>query len=369
MATTVRKLLCLGKFRREDRLALAEAGRQAAFDAEFADAGRESIKLLDAHGADAVTVDDSDSARDLCLDARARLQHAQIPILSIRQDLDDLSFADVFSWGGDDALELGETHALVARLRGLPATPPAPPAQGRGAALIVDGDRTRRTVLGRVLRNAGYSIDFAVDADEARGRVKQHGPKLVVASSDVGGSPVSLLETARAEGSVATWIVTCPPKDLSASRAPIEALGNATVTDGFAPAENVVFLVNELERGGAQDKRSSRRLLYGTTVAFRGAGRDHDDHGFSYNVSLGGLYVRTLAPPEDDVVWIELRPPRCERRIRLEGRIVWRRKFGPSGAATVPPGFGVALLDASKRDLAAWQEGYSVFATALGFPV
>ena len=44
------------------------------------------------------------------------------------------------------------------------------------------------------------------------------------------------------------------------------------------------------------------------------AGRDADDRGFSYNLSLGGLYVRTLSPPEDDIVWVELRPPRSERR-------------------------------------------------------
>jgi hypothetical protein len=176
-----------------------------------------------------------------------------------------------------------------------------------------------------------------------------------------------LLAAARGAGATATWIVTCPPKDIGAARSSVEALGNATVTDGFAPAENVVFLANELERGGANDKRASRRLLYGTAVAFRGAGRDVDDTGFSYNVSVGGLYVRTLSPPEDDIVWVELRPPRSERRVRLEGRVVWRRKFGPSGGATVPPGFGVAISDATKRDLEGWREGYTAFAQMLGY--
>jgi hypothetical protein len=53
--------------------------------------------------------------------------------------------------------------------------------------------------------------------------------------------------------------------------------------------------------------------------------------------------------------------------VRLEGRVVWRRKFGPSSAATVPPGFGVALSDAAKRDLEAWQQGYAAFASVFGF--
>ena len=54
-------------------------------------------------------------------------------------------------------------------------------------------------------------------------------------------------------------------------------LANATVTDSFAPPENIVFLANELGRGKGNDQRASRRLLYGTMVAFRCAGRDEDD--------------------------------------------------------------------------------------------
>jgi DNA-binding response OmpR family regulator len=365
--STARSLLVLGSYGREERLRLAGAAEQAAFSADFVDGAREASKWLDANDPHAVLVDDGDTAKGVCLEARAQARHAQVPILSLNRGVDDLAFAEAFSWGGDDAVERLDTHALVARLRGLPVTPPGAPRNGRGTALIVDPDRTRRIVLGRVLRNAGYSIEFAVSDDDAVGRAKNHAPKLVVASSDVGQSPGALLAAARGAGATATWIVTCPPKDIGAARSSVEVLGNATVTDGFAPAENVVFLANELERGGANDKRASRRLLYGTSVSFRGAGRDLDDTGFSYNVSIGGLYVRTLSPPEDDIVWVELRPPRSERRVRLEGRVVWRRKFGPSEGATVPPGFGVAINDATKRDLEGWREGYTAFAQMLGY--
>jgi Tfp pilus assembly protein PilZ len=106
--------------------------------------------------------------------------------------------------------------------------------------------------------------------------------------------------------------------------------------------------------------------LYGTKVAFRGEGRDVDDFGFSYNVSEGGLYVRTLAPPTEDQVWVELRPPRADRRVRLEGQVVWRRGFGPSGNATVPPGFGVRITDGTRRNMQAWIDGYKGFAAAMG---
>ena len=362
-----RPLLVLGSYGREDRARLASAATQAAFAAEFIDNPRDAGRWLDSHEPHAVVIDDGDVAKNVCLEARAQAKHAQVPMLALNTGIDDLSFADAFSWGGDDAVDRENTQALVSRLRALPQKLPGLPGNGRGLALIVDPDRAKRIVLGRVLRNAGYSIEFAVSDDDAVARAKEASPKLVIASSDVGQSPAALLSSARSAGATATWIVTCPPKDIGASRNDVEALGNATVTDGFAPAENVVFLANELERGGASDKRASRRLLYGTTVAFRGAGRDADDCGFSYNLSLGGLYVRTLSPPEDDVVWVELRPPRSERRVRLEGRVVWRRKFGSPEGATVPPGFGVAINDATKRDLQGWRDGYGAFAQMLGY--
>ena len=370
MAARNRLLLALGKYQQKERSALAAAAGEAAFEPEFLEAGRDGARWLDANTPDAVLLDDSETTRSFCLEARAQSRHAQVPMLSLHHGVDDLSFAEAFSWGGDDAVDVARPPHLkgvVTRLRGLPPDPPGPPKNGRGTALIVDGDRTRRIVLGRVLRNAGYSVEFAVSDDDALARVREHAPKLVIAGNGVSASPSALLASARAGGSTATWIVTSAPKGLSDIRAAIEPFGNATATDGFAAAENVVFLANEMQRGGATDKRATRRLLYGTTVSFRSAGRGEDDRGFSYNVSLGGLYVRTLAPPEDNIVWLELQPPRCDHRVRLEGQVVWRRKFGPSEEATVPPGFGVALTDASQRDMEAWRLGYAAFSEALGY--
>jgi hypothetical protein len=146
----------------------------------------------------------------------------------------------------------------------------------------------------------------------------------------------------------------------------LRELPNAAVTDSFAPPENIVFLANELGRGKGNDQRASRRVLYGTMVSFRCAGRDEDDYGLSYNVSAGGLYVRSLAPPIEDRVWLELRPPRTERLVRLEGRVCWRRGYGPSSMATVPPGFGIEIVDGSKADREAWVAGYRSFAQTIG---
>jgi DNA-binding response OmpR family regulator len=363
-----RPLLAVGIFDRRQRSSLSLAAREAAYDVEVLSSVRDATQWLEAHSAHGVLVrDDGDGAESLGLAARAQARHAQMPILSLADDLDDLSFAGVFSWGGDDAVSIGAPRGLVPRLRGLPKELPDPPRNGRGTALICDGDRARRVVLGRVLRNAGYTIEFAITGDEVTRKVADRSPELVVANAHASDDPVALAADARAGGSRAVWIVTCAPRELTQHRPSVEQLGNATAADGFAPPENIVFLANELARGGAVDNRQSRRLLYGTTVAFRGAGRETDDHGYSYNISRGGLYVRTLAPPEDPTVWLELRPPRSDRRIRLEGRVVWRRPFGPTGNATVPPGFAVEIVDGSRADRDEWARAYGSFAEVLGF--
>ncbi|MBM4362826.1 MAG: PilZ domain-containing protein, partial [Deltaproteobacteria bacterium] len=345
MNAPARTLLALGRFRREQRLALSSAAGAAAYDVEFHESGREASRWLDSNAPQVVALDDDPGSRGLCLEARAQARFAHTPMISLISELDDLSFAEVFSWGGDDAILARDGQALVARLRALPTAPLPPPHDVRGLALVVEPDRVRRIVLGRVLRNAGFGVGFAGTAEDALERLSERPHALVVANAEVGASPESMLAAARAAGQDATWIAICAPRDLRAVRGVVESFGNAAVTDGFAPPENVVFLANELSRGGASDKRVSRRLLFGTTVLFRGAGREADACGYLYNVSEGGLYVRTLAPPEDDVVWLELLPPRSDRRVRLEGRVVWRRRFGPSEGATVPPGFGVALHD------------------------
>jgi hypothetical protein len=48
--------------------------------------------------------------------------------------------------------------------------------------------------------------------------------------------------------------------------------------------------------------------------------------------------------------------------VRLEGKVVWRRRFGPIESATVPPGFGLQITDGTKGDMARYEAGYVAFA-------
>lgn len=359
-----RALLALGKFRREERAALAAAAEQAAFELHAVDSSDEATDWLSSHDAHAALLD-SENSEELAVEARSSARHVRLPMLALSRSVSDLAFNDAFSWGADDVLPFGEVRPLLTRLRNLPREQAAPPSTGRGNALIAEADRTRRTVVARVLRNAGYSVTFAVTSDDAAHFSERSDLSLAVINSELLPSARPTVERAREAGSAANFILCCAPRDLRAAREGLQDLTGVAAVDGFAAPENVLFASNELRAGGINNRKSAR-LLYGTTAAFRGAGRELDDRGFTYNVSSDGIYVRTLAPPDDDEVWLELRPPRSDRLVRLVAKIAWRRRFNHNENATVPPGFGAQIVDGARADLDAWNDGYSAMATLIG---
>lgn len=359
-----RALLALGKFRREERAALAVAAEQAAFQLHAVDSSDEASDWLSSHDAHAALLE-SEHSETLAVEARSSARHVRLPMMALSRDVSDLAFNDAFSWGADDVLPFGEIRPLLTRLRNLPREQAEPPKTGRGNALVAEADRTRRTVVARVLRNAGYAVQFAVTPEDAASFAEHPELTLAVVNAELMPSLRPVVESARAAGSAAHFILCCAPRDLRTVREGLDDLPGVAAVDGFAAPENVLFASNELRAGGPNNRKSAR-LLYGTTVAFRGAGRERDDLGFTYNVSSGGLYVRTLAPPDDDETWIELRPPRCDRLVRLVVKIAWRRRFNHNENATVPPGFGAQILDGARADLQAWNDGYQVMSAALG---
>lgn len=359
-----RALLALGRFRRDERAALAVAAEQAAFELHAVESSEEASNWLSSHDAQGALLE-SEQSEALAVEARSSARHVRLPMLALARNVSDLAFNDAFSWGADDVLPFGEVRPLLTRLRNLPREQAAPPNTGRGSVLVAEADRTRRTVVARVLRNAGYAVTFAVTAEDAMRFAKRQDLALAVINSELVPQARPVVEEARAAGSAANFILCCAPRDLRGVRESLGDLSGVAAVDGFAAPENVLFASNELRAGGVNNRKSAR-LLYGTTVAFRGAGRERDDLGFTYNVSSGGLYVRTLAPPDDDETWIELRPPRSDRLVRLVVKIAWRRRFNHNENATVPPGFGAQIIDGARADLDAWITGYEAMSAALG---
>lgn len=287
-----------------------------------------------------------------CLQIRQRSSFAHVPVIGIADEPSDLAFNELFACGGDDLVTI-DPDRLRARLRTLVRGRQSElPAGRRGLAIVASVDANWRTVMGRALWNGGYEVDLASDAAAA------HRPeaKLVVMDEAMLSRRGRAILDARSESQ--SWVVAVGPGRLGALRRELAGVARLAVVDAGAPPENVLFLASELGFDVAS-RRASPRLLYGTTASFRVAGRARDEVGFTYNLSASGLYIRTLAPlePEQDA-WLELRPPRSERHVRLVGKVVWRRAFGQSETATVPPGFGVQLRAGLDDDLEQYRLGY-----------
>jgi CheY-like chemotaxis protein/Tfp pilus assembly protein PilZ len=339
--------------------------KEIGVDVHAAGSTDEAEQWLESCDPAAIAIDmRSEGAELCCFRIRGMSRLAYVPIIGLAPNLNDLVFAEMYGWGGDDVIRASSSFDLVQRLRGLADDRSPQASANRGCAVVADTDRRRRALYARVLRNAGYDVRFAIEPEEARAESVALGVRLVIADAEIGeDGGAELAKSIRADGSEVPIVIASAPKKMAALKASASGISKVAVTDGFAPPENLLFVANDLARSGEADGRASARLLYGTAVAFRLAGRDRDLFGCSYNISAGGLYVRTLAPlGEGDELWIELIPPRSDRRVRLESKVVWQRRFGPIGSATVPPGFGVCISDGTKGDMSRYDAGYLAFA-------
>lgn len=358
-------MLAYGHFDVKEQSNLTEAARGAVVDLFTTSSPQEAQKWLDAHPATALLLGDGEGQQDLALQTRAQTKHRQLPIVALAREPSDLDFAEAYSWGADDVVSPGRTWSLTQRLRALTRATRGEDPMPRGTAVVAELDKARRVATARALFNTGYEVRFAVTKEDAQSFALQAQVALVVLCTELCDDPSALIGAATRAGSVAKFIISSEPRRHSELSIALARNQLVRVTDASAPPENVVFLANELSAGPMADKRAAPRILHGTTVRFRGEGRDEDELGFSYNVSEGGLYVRTLAPPADDIIWLELTPPKSSTRVRLTGQVAWRRPFGPHGKATVPPGFGVKVLELTPRDKTRWVDGCRTAAAEL----
>jgi DNA-binding response OmpR family regulator/Tfp pilus assembly protein PilZ len=370
VAQDERSLVVVGPFREETIRRIQDAAAEVNVRADMVGRCEETGEALAKVQPLAIILRmDAPGAAKACAIVRSHARLAQLPIFGVTSERNDLAFTELFVWGGDDLVGVASPHPIVRRLRALKAQPlktPVERAAPRELAIVAGPEATWRSVMGRVLYNGGFAVRFAASAEGLVEEAVADNVRVVVAADNLPGGACEALASVRARGSKAAWVLVVPPKRMSSVHAIVAPLGRASLLDGFAPPENVLFTVNELLGARGVDKRASPRLLYGTTVAFRAAGRDEDEIGFSYNVSAGGVFVRTLAPLEPrQEVWLEMWPPRSERRVRLSGIVAWRRHFGPNGGATVPAGFGVQITDGLSGDLDRWRAGCDMFADSL----
>jgi DNA-binding response OmpR family regulator len=357
-----RLILVCGHLRDDDRAAIVQAAHDAPCDLEHIERSDAALAWIERNTPAGVFCG-LDILEELTSKMRCQAEFSRMPMLALADSPSDLDYGVAFASGADDIAPVTPPRALLWRLRALPGDRPPPLSSGRGTALVAEPERGRRTAVARVLRNAGFSVSFAVRERDALQLADETEYTLIVVNEELLSDPLQYVaNAARGQSSI---IVGTAPKHVKSQRQKLAGVPRVVVTDGFAAPENVLFAANELTMDRSSG-RSSPRIVFGTRVAFRAAGHAFDDHGFSYNISARGIYVRTIVPLAEDEVWLELCPPRMDRYVRLVGKVAWRRPFNYNENATVPPGFGVQIVDGARRDLELWEEGYDELYSQIG---
>jgi CheY-like chemotaxis protein len=291
-----------------------------------------------------------------------------IPVVVMLPDVSDAAFKQAHQHGADDAMSIHDTTGMTRRIAQLAEFDPlVRPPPTRGRVVIACAEDRSRVMLGRILRIGGFDVAFARTAADIHAAGRE-GVELVVATRHLApeGAVDAIRKLRAGCGRDVPAVLLAPPGDPSDLGDDARELGRAVASSEDAPPDNLLFLANELLLPDVINKRESARILHSTLCSFRAAGSLRSSFGLTYNVSAGGLYVRTLDPlARGTTVWLELDPALGEA-VQLRGEVVWRQ--GMSNNRGAPTGFGVRLEPSAcvPSDLARYVEGYRRIAAKTG---
>lgn len=344
------------------------AGVEAAASSVRADARMyqkpaDLLRELGTNGADVVVIPSAHAkAEELCSAIR-RLVGQQTSIIGVARQVDGLAFGEFVSWGGDDLIQGDQGRSLAARLRAIRgdlvqagSRRSAVVRREDGRFLLIAPPSSELVASARLIEQSGHHAVVVETLSDGLARLAVGRDIRVVVDARLPGS-LDFVDHALRQGNCAGIVLACPPQQLGQLAKRYDANGRVVILDVCSPADAVLLAANHLTSQG-RSRRSTERLLYSAVIRFREVGGEFDHVGCTYNVSAGGLYIRTLAMPQGDTVWVEVVPPGSMERVRLEGRIAWRTPVSRSADCPTPVGFGIQIIDGTKSSLTAWQQGY-----------
>jgi hypothetical protein len=351
-------LLVLGQLRAEDRAIVAAAAQRIDAELKATISSKAALEAAQTRPPLLLLVETAAAGADaLCNGVRSTERARATPIIGLPRELNDRAFSRAFDWGVDDLVELGDWDALERRLSSVRSQQGSQRVLDLGEALVADHDQARCSVVGRVLSGAGYKVRYALDPLSLQYHARNAAIRLIVANPSVGDVWNVMMDSRKSGDAGPAWVIAVPPEEVEHWANRIGDVERVGVINALGPPENVVFFSNGLLTKRTEEARGAGRNLYGTTVAFRPVGASKDDYGFTYNVSRRGVYVRSLLSLPDDDIWIDVRPPRANRYVRLLGRIAWRKALGATLGRGTPPGFAIEIVDGLARDMELWATG------------
>ncbi len=307
-------------------------------------------------------------ACDLISSLRRTPRWERVPIIGLTTEPSEIAFAETFWAGGDDVVNPADVDSLVARLRVAQSRGKPEREDARGRVVVAGGEGAFRVAAARVLSGAGYDVELAMTGEEVEDAASDPSVRAIVLSASLPGmTALAAVESARAAGRKVPFVVVVAPRLMHRARSVARHLDDVALCDAFAAPDEILFATNEILSANGDERRVAARVAFGTRVWLRPAGAERDVLGYTYNVSARGVFVRTLYPfPQDQPVWMEIVPPRGDRRVRLACRAAWRRPFGPLGPALCPPGTGFEITGGLPGEKELFEAGVARLAADAG---
>lgn len=294
--------------------------------------------------------------QSLCWGVRLSSRYADLPLIAVVQQAWSHEVQEAFALGVDDYVPAFQIDQIKNKLLALRAEGAPTGTYLSGKVVLADPDRERRVHVGRHLRNMGLEVAFAIDEqfpDDPR-------VKLVVAHCEL--PPEGVVATLRSyragPAAKVPWIITGTRERIDGVRADLPDEEDVIYFDLEADPTQIVSAANKMLVGRPCSLRRSERIDYATPVQITLSQEDVQIWGYSYNVNLGGLYVRTLTPPAlGTMISMCFTPPKAQGRVNVDGKVIWRQEY--SSGKGYPAGFGVQYEELPAADGAALEAGYN----------
>ena len=229
--------------------------------------------------------------------------------------------------------------------------------------LIATQNAFFRATVGKLLTHSGCEVRYSVSLVEVRAAAEAHlAPDVAIIDLDLGREAADL-ETVRSlkgEKLQNIPVVTMASTATLRSRIPAWAATAPLAWASLAPYdveeerdELVRHLNRLLVRGqGAPTGRRKPRVPFYAPVRFRAVGASDWQVGFSFDLSEGGLFVRTLSPtPSGASVELEFRIFEDQSAFLSRGLVIWSNAYSARHMLATPYGMGVSFTDVPRKTL------------------
>jgi uncharacterized protein (TIGR02266 family) len=219
--------------------------------------------------------------------------------------------------------------------------------------LVADDSKFYQGLLREMLSEAGYEVHLASNGLECVDKARRELVDLSLIVLDVfmpgldGFGVLKELKHDKKTAAIPVLAISGNYREHDAHE--LRRLGATGFLNKNLPLEEILFRINRILYPDKEAIRTNPRVVENILVRYT-----VDDSlftGYSFNISTGGVFIRTVyPPPENTPVELRFTLPRSDKSIRALGTVVWRNEYRPEAPMAYPPGIGVKFTGIDHGD-------------------